>query len=115
MNAQDSEPNDKEVLAAYQALNQHWSHAEQERWSMLYNFLMANTILLLAWAAVYASQIPTKTPVLAVLTLGGAAISVLWLTFGARVNTFSKAMQNGAKNWRTSFAFRAWVHFTMGK
>jgi len=38
----------------YQTASQHWIHAEQVRWTLLNNFLMAATILLLAWAAVYA-------------------------------------------------------------
>src|SRR5688572_22952405 len=78
------------LLAAYQAVNQHWSHAEQERWSILYNFLTANTVLLVAWATIYASQNHTKTIILVVLSFGGVVISILWLTIGARVNSFIK-------------------------
>ncbi|HSL83828.1 MAG TPA: hypothetical protein VLF66_13715, partial [Thermoanaerobaculia bacterium] len=77
------------TLATYQAVNQHWAHAEQERWAILYNFLMASTILLLAWAAVFASE-PSllRRIVLAVLALAGATISLLWVTIGCRVSSF---------------------------
>jgi len=90
MSTQDNEPTEEAVLAAYQAVNQHWSHAEQERWSILYNFLTANAVLLVAWAAIYSSQNHTKTLILVVLSLGGVAISFLWLTIGSRVNSFIK-------------------------
>ena len=80
-----------DAQAAYQAINHHWAHAEQERWSILYNFLMASTILLLAWATLFgATQSTIKTVVLALLSLGGIAISGLWITIGCRVNTFIK-------------------------
>lgn len=49
---------------------------------------MANTILLLAWAAVYASVVSVKLPVLLVLSAGGVLISLLWLIIGCRVNVF---------------------------
>lgn len=90
MNSEGQEPEEDSIIGAYQAVNQHWSHAEQVRWSILYNFLMANTILLLAWAAVFGSASSAKTPVLLVLSFAGAVISVLWVTIGCRVNTFVK-------------------------
>lgn len=88
MNKEQNKPTNAEVQAAYEAVNQHWSHAEQERWSILYNFLMASTILLLAWATVYASAVSVKLPVLLVLSAGGVLISLLWPIIGCRVNLF---------------------------
>ena len=83
---------DPELVAAYQAVNHHWAHAEQERWAILYNFLMASTILLLAWAAVFASMpSPLRKVVLVLLAAAGAAVSLLWVTIGCRVNTFIRA------------------------
>lgn len=83
------EPTTTLTIAAYQAVNQHWAHAEQERWAILYNFLMASTILLLAWAAVFASTASTfRTVVLVGLAAAGAAVSLLWVTIVCRVNTF---------------------------
>ena len=86
------EPNqlsEAQMVAAYDAVNRHWAHAEQERWAILYNFLMASTILLLAWAAVFASQQSLlRRVVLVVLAVAGALVSLLWVTIGCRVNTF---------------------------
>jgi hypothetical protein len=90
MPKQPNAPTESDVLAAYQAVNQHWSHAEQERWSILYNFLTANTILLLAWAAIFSSTTPIRGSALMVLSLSGILISLLWLTIGSRVNMFIK-------------------------
>jgi len=40
----------------YQLTSQHWAHAEQIRWTLLHNLRVANTILLLAWAAISATN-----------------------------------------------------------
>jgi len=90
MNDKQNKLTDAEVQAAYEAVNRHWSHAEQERWSILYNFLIANSIFLLAWVAVYASPVYVKLPMLLVLSTGGVLISLLWLIIGCRVNVFIK-------------------------
>jgi len=77
------------IESAYQAINQHWAHAEQERWSILYNFLTASSILLLAWATIFGTDASTiRATVLALLSLGGMIISGLWIMIGCRVNTF---------------------------
>jgi len=89
MSNQHSEPTESGVFAAYQAVNQHWRHAEQERWSILYNFFTANSILLLAWAAL-SSITPTKKLALLVLSLSGVLISFLWIAIESRVNNFIK-------------------------
>jgi hypothetical protein len=52
-------PNEDSV---YSAISQHWVHSEQTRWTLLSNFLTANSILLLAWATIFADA-PTP-PVL---------------------------------------------------
>ena len=66
----------------YQAAVQHWSHAEQVRWTLLYNYLMASTILLLAWATVFASAVPhtiswPKRIVLVAFPMGGPGTECL--------------------------------------
>jgi hypothetical protein len=88
MSTQQNELNEEAIRAAYQAVNQHWSHAEQERWSILNNFLTASMVLLLAWAAISTSQTPWKTSVLAALSLGGVAITLLWSILLCRANAF---------------------------
>jgi hypothetical protein len=90
MSTENSEPASNRDLAAYEAVRQHWAHAEQERWQILYNFLTANSILVLAWAAIFASQTPYKSLVLIGLSVAGIIMSVLWLVIEARVNIFIK-------------------------
>lgn len=77
-------------LGAYQVAAQHWVHAEQVRWALLYDYLMASTILLLAWATIFASDRPARQLILLCLALAGALISVLWIALGARSNSFVK-------------------------
>ncbi len=78
-----------ELIVAYDAIHQHWVHAEEERWSILNNFLVASTILLLAWAAVFVTQATTpRRIVLILLSLGGLGISSLWITIASRVSIF---------------------------
>jgi hypothetical protein len=77
------------LLVAYDAINRHWVHAEDERWSILSNFLLASTILLLAWAAVFAAPgSPARRLILSLVALVGLAITVLWLTIASRVSVF---------------------------
>src|SRR5437870_6750726 len=74
----------------YQAASQHWAHAEQIRWTLLYNYLMASTILLLAWATVFASSTGARLPryIQAGLAAAGALLSALWVALGARATGF---------------------------
>ena len=53
----------------YAVASQHWVHAEQTRWWILYDFLMANSILILAWATIYTAK--SSSPALYVLSLAG--------------------------------------------
>jgi hypothetical protein len=74
----------------YQIAAQHWAHAEQIRWTLLYNYLMASTILLLAWATVFASSSNPSRFVLVVLALAGVILSSVWIALGARATSFVK-------------------------
>jgi len=81
-----------ENTTLYHASVQHWSHAEQIRWTLLYNYLMASTILLLAWATVFASAVPLsiswpKRIALVVLPTAGLLLSVLWIGLGLRASS----------------------------
>ncbi len=83
---------DTTQVATYQAASQHWAHAEQIRWTLLYNYLMASTILLLAWATIFAAQgsITSRDWILAALAAAGALLSALWVALGARATGFVK-------------------------
>lgn len=84
------DPSHAAWVALYQTASQQWAHAEQIRWTLLYNYLMASTILLLAWSAVFASSSdsPEKIMVLVLLSLGGAGLSGIWVALGLRATGF---------------------------
>lgn len=77
----------------YQAASQQWAHAEQIRWTLLYNYLMASTILLLAWATVYAAQstLRSRPWILVLLAAAGTVVSLAWVGLGLRASSFVDA------------------------
>ncbi|HXL34331.1 MAG TPA: hypothetical protein VN953_05395 [Gemmatimonadales bacterium] len=83
----------------YQAATQQWAHAEQIRWTLLYNYLMASTILLLAWATVYAahSAFRSRPWLLALLAAAGAIVSLAWVGLGLRASSFVDAYAQTGK------------------
>jgi len=87
---QNSERPSGNVLTIYQIANDQWAHAEQLRWTVLYNFLVANTILLLGWAAVFAinASSSTRTATLVVFSVAGLCVSLGWLALGIRASGF---------------------------
>jgi len=100
------EPNvDRQVIdpdqarrLAYESLCGTAAVEEQERWSSLYNYLMASTILLLAWATVFGCNTSARrTLVLSLLAGAGIVISSVWVLFGARINTFVEAYRRAGE------------------
>jgi hypothetical protein len=75
----------------YQATVQHWAHSEQIRWTLLYNYLMATTILLLVWATVFISQTPSRTFILIALGVAGLIVTLSWIPLGLRASSFVEA------------------------
>ncbi len=47
---------DRKEAYASQNANQYLLHSEQVRWGLLYYYLVANSVLVLAWAAVFAAR-----------------------------------------------------------
>ncbi len=84
----------------YGALVQMVIHAEGISWNRLYNFLMGNSILVLAWATIYAStQHSWLTGVVlsAICVLGGLS-GIAWAELGWRARRhvelyFSQALR----------------------
>lgn len=72
----------------YQVASQQWGHAEQIRWTLLYNYLMASTILLLGWATVFTCGHPGRLFALIVLGFAGFLLSLLWIALGKRSSGF---------------------------
>ena len=90
--SEGGEPGGATVLAVYKVAGDQWEHAEQLRWTVLYNFLVASTILLLGWGAVYQTGPASarRTLVLLTLCLVGAFVSVVWVGLSERANRFVK-------------------------
>ncbi len=92
----------------YVTLTQLIVHAETISWNRLYNFFMGNTILVLAWATIYAS---TQAGVLTNLTLSaicvlGGAFGPSWAKLGVRTRehleayfTQALALDNNPSAW----------------
>lgn len=83
------------VEALYAAGSQQWIHAEQMRWTILYNFLVGNTILLVAWSTLFVALVAGGRSVgLNIVLLGfcgvGMAGSVVWAFLELRANRFAE-------------------------
>ena len=66
-----------------------YQHAEAVIQARLYNFLFADSILLLSWAAVYAgADLPSKESVLISLALLSATLGLFWSILGLRHRKF---------------------------
>jgi hypothetical protein len=65
-------------------------HAENISWTRFYNFLMFNTILILAWATIYAPQTRPGMArfVLAIMCVLGGISGVAWAGLGCRGRKF---------------------------
>ncbi|MBU1744725.1 MAG: hypothetical protein KJ649_07530 [Proteobacteria bacterium] len=100
--AQDEAP----YYILYQTTSQHWAHAEQVRWALLYNFLMAATILLLAWAAIYGEDQPNVARKIPLILFAGVGCltSFLWIGLCARANGFVTAYAEYAKKLEVSLS-----------
>jgi hypothetical protein len=75
------------LRARYAAAVAFWTNGNQERWSILNNFLVASTILILAWAAVYTSQRPNRIT-LCVCSIAGVVLSFGWAVIMCRTASF---------------------------
>ncbi len=97
---------DRDVISTlYEVLAQHWAHAEQLRWTLLYNYSMASTILLLAWAAVFVSKAcGGKRVILLAFSIAGLLVSVLWLVLQYRANGFVHMYEVAAMETERSLA-----------
>lgn len=80
----------------YAAQIQMIIHAENVSWNRLYNFLMGNSILVLAWATIYASSqcsVLTRFVLSAICLLGGVS-GIAWIELGARSRDILKKHMN---------------------
>jgi hypothetical protein len=74
---------------AYSATIHHWIHAEQTRWTLLYNYFMGSSILVLAWGSIFAaSAMKYRLLLLIALASCGLVISAIWIVLVHRANGF---------------------------
>jgi hypothetical protein len=83
-------------------------HSEQVRWTRLYNLLVVNTLLVLAWVAVFTSSGKVfRQGILICLSLPGFLFSILWAGLGARssayLDDFHKEAENLEQEWPAEY------------
>jgi len=82
----------------YATLTQLVIHAESISWNRLYNFLVCNSILLLAWATICASKPnPAGKVAMLVLCFVGAISGIVWAELGRRGREYLDHYGNHAK------------------
>jgi hypothetical protein len=108
----DKEFSTLSVKEAYPSLIQLVIHAETITWNRFYNFLMANSILVLAWATLFASSKAdwlTGKVVLSAISLSGAVSGIAWAALSVRGRRFlfdfvslGQLIEGGETLWPTS-------------
>ena len=89
-------PTDSKLVdgSVYSVISEHWVHSEQIRWTLLSNFLTANSILLVAWATIYVAdgRPPpwARTCVLVAFASAGLFLSLVWVGIVLRSSKFVK-------------------------
>src|SRR3990172_6393057 len=98
----------------YEAAIQLVVHTDNSSWTRMYNFLTANSILMLAWATIFATiqgngqNIPPKASVLSAISLFGLVLSIAWAPFCSRgrklhrhyvhvARTLERNLENGSQ------------------
>ncbi|MBN1397597.1 MAG: hypothetical protein JXA06_06165 [Bacteroidetes bacterium] len=92
----------------YAALVQLITHSDSVTWNRFYNFLVANSVLVLAWTAIFAtnSSPAMSSMVLITISIFGLLTSPFWAILGWRGKKFQNAfealaekVENDAKLW----------------
>jgi hypothetical protein len=128
----ESQPTEKNFPPAFEHLLSASHHAAERAWSAFANFLLAQSILALAWVTIvekwYGEKPPEITVVLVAMSLAGIVMACQWamlctrmwryhLEYGARLRelwvNFTKTQQGpGANAWQVVEANvdAHWVH-----
>jgi len=86
----------------YKAFTEHWKHTDQIRQLLLYNFLMASTILVAGWGVLYA--MPVKPSVLLkALSILGVVLALLWLIIARRSTGYYNMYEAEARQIERDF------------
>ncbi len=100
-------PSEQKLDIAYTSTVQHWIHAEETRWALLYNYSTASSILLLAWAAVFTTKFPYRAFVLMVFAGCGLVVSVVWIFLVNRASGFVHSYSQLGERLEVSLAGRS--------
>ena len=89
----------------YSLLASAVTHSEQVRWTRLNTLLVVNSILVVAWAAVFAGtqDFAHKSWLLTLLCLPGVVFGVLWAFLGSRSSRYLEAFHRKAEEIETRF------------
>lgn len=87
---------------AYKALVQFTTSAESTRWNRFYNYLTANSLLIVAWATLYSKADMPRVVAMAICLIGMLG-GIAWAFLGYRSTRFHNGyMQLGShmeRNW----------------
>ena len=88
-----------------------WIHLDQARHTTLYNYLMASTILLLAWATIFTTDSckVNRHFLLVTFSIAGLLLSIVWFAYGHRANQYVHKAEETARSFEGNngpFAFR---------
>ncbi len=78
------------IKEVYSSLVQLATEAESITWNRFYNFLMGNSILILAWATMFSITSPSRmaTHVLVAICVVGGVSGLIWAALGNRGRKF---------------------------
>ncbi|MFX0201314.1 MAG: hypothetical protein ACFFCW_34790 [Candidatus Hodarchaeota archaeon] len=81
---------DVEDSKIYEMLSTLMMYSEQVRWTRFNNLLVVNSILIVAWAAIFAGTSPFsyKALLLSLLCLPGVIFGILWSFLGRRSSKY---------------------------
>ena len=99
MNGTNGSETSPGISTLYEVASHHWVHGEQMRWTILYNFLVGNTILLVAWATLFVGLLQNRGSLgLKVVLIVSCALGILggvaWALLESRANGFAERFFN---------------------
>ena len=92
----DTDGAERGLGSLYAAASEQWVHAEQMRWTIFYNFLVGNTILLVSWSTLFVALLSHRDSVVLRGVLTGACVvgfagGIVWTLIQDRANQFSES------------------------
>jgi hypothetical protein len=85
-----------DLVERYRAITEHWKHTDQVRQWLLYNFLLAMSVLVLAWATIISSK-DVHALIPASLTVLGILVSLLWIHVVRRASAYYEMYEQDAR------------------